>query len=169
MKNHLISTLTLTAVILGGMSVSSAQAPLFNAADTHELQTFQLNDDLVQCYQNATMAFVEWGKAHQNEKGKGDDDSTSKNASDVTISDMTAAFTKHPGLEAIFLSKGIAPRQYVDTMIVLIPGLTMVAMERQGHPSLKASPAVSPANLDYIRKNYDRLIKVVDQMSGPNQ
>jgi hypothetical protein len=169
MKNYVISTLVVIALMLGGVCAGSAQLAVFNAADTHELLAFQLNDDLVQRYHNATMAFIEWGKAHQNEKSKMDDDTTTKKMSDVTISDMTANLTRHPEVQAVFLSKGITPRQYIETMIVLMPGLAMVTMEREGHPSAKGSPVVSAPNLDYIRKNYDHLSKVLDEMSGPNQ
>jgi hypothetical protein len=169
MKNYLIRTLAVIVLVMGGVNASIAQKPLFNAADTHELLTFQLNDDLIERYHNATMAFIEWGKAHQNETFKDDDnDKTSKNASDTTISDMTAGFTKHPQFEIVMRSKGITPRQYVDTMLVLIPGLAMVAMDKQGMAH-KDSPIISAANIDYIKRNYDHLSKIANEMAGGNQ
>ena len=169
MKNYLISMLTLIALVLGGVDAGIAQKPLFNAADTHELLTFQLNDDLIGRYHNATMAFIEWGKAHQNEMAKDEDnDKTSKNASDTTISDMAAGLTKHPQFEIVMRSKGITPRQYVDTMLVFTTGLTMIAMEKQGMAH-KESPILSAANMDYIKRNYDRLSKIADEMAGGNQ
>ena len=169
MKKYLVGTLALIALVVCGAQPGFAQKAPFNPADTRELLAFQLNDDLIQRYHNATMAFIDYGKAHPNMKYPSDDEQTSKSEADITISDMTAAYSKHPEFGAMLLSKGITPRQYVETMIILVPGITVVAMEKEGHPSAKGSPIVSAANLDYIRKNYDRLSKVLGEMSGSDQ
>jgi hypothetical protein len=167
MKKHVCTTLVLFALMTGGLRTGLAQKPLFSAADTQELLSFRLTDDIVAHYHNATMAFAAWGKAHPNDVERDDDDQR-KDASDVTINDMVAHFNKHPRFEALMQSNGITPRQYIDTMFVLTSGLVLVDMEKEGHP-VKASPILSSANLDYIRKNHDHLEKIAQEMGGASQ
>jgi len=65
-------------------------------------------------------------------------------------------------------SNGITPRQYIDTVFVFTSGIIMVDMEKQGQAT-KPSPILSAANLDYIRKNHDRLEKIAKEMGGAGQ
>jgi hypothetical protein len=163
MKKHICTTLVLFAVMAGGLRTGLAQKPLFTAADTAELLSFRLTDDMVAHYYSATMAFTAWGKAHPNDIDRDDDDQKGD-----TINDMVAHFNKHPQFEALMRSNGISPRQYIDTMFVFTSGLVMVDMEKQGLPT-KPSPILSAANLDYIRKNHDHLEKIAQEMGGASQ
>jgi hypothetical protein len=160
MKKFACTTLVLFALMMSGTHPGFAQKPLFSAADTQELLSFRLTDDMVEHYRSATMAFAAWGKAHPKDVDKDDDD---KGASDVSISDMVSHFTKHPQFEILMRSNGITPRQYIDTMFVFTTGLIMVDMQKEGQAS-KPSPILSAANLDYIRKNHDRLEKIAKEM-----
>jgi hypothetical protein len=160
MKRFACTTLVLFALMMSGTHSGLAQKPLFSAADTQELLAFRLTDDMVEHYRSATMAFAAWGKAHPKDVDRDDDD---KGGSDATINDMVAHFNKHPQFELVMRSNGISPRQYVDTMMVLMSGLIMVDMQKEGQAT-KPSPILSAANLDYIRKNHDHLEKIAKEM-----
>jgi hypothetical protein len=165
MKRFACTTLVLFALLMSGTHPGLAQKPLFSAADTQELLSFRLTDDMVEHYRSATMAFTAWGKAHPKDIDRDDDDNK---GSDATISDMVAHFNKHPQFEALMRSNGITPRQYIDTMFVLTSGLVMVDMQKEGQ-AIKPSPILSTANLDYIRKNHDRLEKITKEMGEASQ
>ena len=160
MKRFACTTFVLLALTMSGTQAGVAQKPLFSAADTQELLSFRLTDDMVEHYRSATMAFAAWGKAHPKDVDKDDDD---KGGSDMSISDMASHFAKHPQFEMVMRSNGITPRQYIDTMFVLTTGLVMVDMQKEGQAT-KPSPILSAANLDYIRKNHDHLEKIAKEM-----
>jgi len=88
MKRHACTTLVLFALVAGGMRAGLARKPLFTAADTQELLSFRLTDDMVEHYRSATMAFAAWGKAHPNDVDKDDDDQKGD-----TINDMVSHFS----------------------------------------------------------------------------
>jgi hypothetical protein len=163
MKRHVCISFALIAMMIAGSQISVAQKPLFSAADTQELLAFKLTDQVVDGYYKGTMAVAAFAKAHPEMKFNDPDEN--KDASDTTISDMVAHFSKFPQFDSIMRSNGISTRQYVDTMMVLVPGMAMVDMERQGL-KFKPSPILSPANLDYIKKNHDHLTKIMTEMGG---
>ncbi len=112
--------------MMTGLRACVAQKPLFTAADTQELLAFKLTDSGIDGYYKATMAIAAFAKAHPNMKVEEAEDD--KKASDVTISDMDARYSKVPQCDAIMNSNGIATRQYVDTMRGRVPGMVMVDM-----------------------------------------
>src|SRR5579871_6998374 len=103
----------LTLLMLSGLRTASAQFQPFNAADTRELQAFRLTDDLVEHYRSATVALMEYGKAHPSENEDDNDKDSKKD--DVTLSDMVNGMSKAHFFVSILQSKGISPRQYVET------------------------------------------------------
>ncbi len=163
MKRYVGIALVLFALMVTGTRVGVAQKPLFTAADTQELLSFKLTDQGVDGYYKATMAVAAFAKAHPEMKFNDPDEN--KDASDTTLSDMVAHFSKFPQFDSIMRSNGISTRQYVDTMMVLVSGIVMVDMERQGL-KYKPSPIISAANLDYIKKNHDHLTKIMTEMGG---
>ncbi|HXC95163.1 MAG TPA: hypothetical protein VNU92_05650 [Edaphobacter sp.] len=163
MKRIVCAALVLFALMATGTSRGVAQKPLFTAADTQELLAFKLTDQGVENYYKATMAVGTWAKAHPNTKFHDDDEN--KDASDTTISDMVAHFSKFPQFDALMKSNGLTTRQYVDTFMILVPGLAMVDMEREGQ-KFKPSPIISAANVDYIRKNHDHITKLMTEMAS---
>ena len=64
MKKYFFSALAFVLLAFGGMRTASAQLHPFNDADTRELQSFRLNDDIVERYRSATLALMEYAKAH---------------------------------------------------------------------------------------------------------
>jgi len=163
MKKFVSATLVLFALMAASTRAGIAQKPLFTAADTQELLAFKLTDQNVDGYYKATMAVAAFAKAHPEMKFNDPDEN--KDASDTSLSDMVAHFSKFPQFDSIMKSNGISTRQYVDTMMVLVPGMVMVDMERQGM-KYKPSPILSAANLDYIKKNHDHLTKIMTEMGG---
>ena len=163
MKRYFGAALVLFALVVAGTFTGVAQKPLFTAADTQELLAFKLTDQGVDGYYKGTMAVAAFAKAHPEMKFNDPDEN--KDASDTTLSDMVAHFSKFPQFDSIMRSNGISTRQYVDTMMVLVSGMVMVDMELQGMKS-KPSPILSAANLDYIKKNHDHLTKIMTEMGG---
>ncbi len=168
MKRYLIPALALAVLMLGKTPSGVAQMQVYNDADSRELQAFRLTDDVVERYRSATMAFIDWGKAHPGVTLNDDKDDEKKKASDSTISDMAAHMSSIPQFQAILLSKGITARQYVETMLVLVTGMAFVDMERDGQ-KVNAAQGVSPANLDYVKRNHDHLTVILKQMAGTDQ
>ena len=165
MKKYLLSALALALLALGGLRTACAQLQPFNDADTRELQAFRLTDDLVEHYRSATVALLEYGKAHPSEN-KVDDDKDSKKG-DVTLSDMAAGMSRAHFFVSILQSKGISPRQYVETMLILVGGYSAIAMQREGQmATVKPSPIISAANLDYIKRNYDHISTLLASTNG---
>jgi hypothetical protein len=166
MKKCIFSVWVLTLLVVGGSRTACAQFQPFNEADTRELQAFRLNDDLVERYRNATLALMEYAKAHPS-KDDSDDEKASKKSPDLTLSDMVTGMSKAPQFTSLLQSKGISPRQYVETMLVLVGGYSAIAMQREGQmATVKPTAIISAANLDYIKRNYDHLSTLLAGMSG---
>jgi hypothetical protein len=168
MKRYFIPALALAVLTLGRVPAGVSQMQVYNDADSRELQAFRLTDDLVERYRSATMAFVDWGKAHPEAKDPDDKDDEKKKASDITISDMAAHMSSKPQFQAILISKGITARQYFETMLVLVTAMAAVDMEREGQ-KVGTVQGVSPANLDYVKRNHDHLTVILKQMAGTDQ
>lgn len=156
MRRYALSTIACAVLILAGAGASFAQSH-FNASDTHELQAFHLNDDIVQKYRNATAGLEEYTKTH-NGSDLGDD----REDEATDLSDMAAAYTKVAAIGSILKSKGITPRDYVKTMFILTSGYAVVSMQKSGMPVRRMPVEVSAENLEYIRRNYDRLKSLLD-------
>ena len=155
----------LTLLMLSGLHTASAQFQPFNAADTKELQAFRLTDDLVEHYRSATVALMEYGKAHPSEN-EVDDDKDSKKGH-VTLTDMVAGMSRAHQFVSILKSKGISPRQYIETMLILVGGYSAIAMQREGQiATVKPTPIISAANLDYIKRNYDHISTLLASTNG---
>ncbi len=164
MKKLFLSALALTLLMLGGLRTVRAQYQPFNDADTRELQAFRLSDEMVEHYRSATLALMEYSKAHPS-KDSSDDEKSSKK--ELTLSDMVAGMSRAPQFAPILQSKGISPRQYVETMIILVGGYSAIAMQREGQmANVKPTPIISTANLDYIKRNYDHLSTLLTSMAG---
>jgi hypothetical protein len=165
MKKYLFSATLILFLILSGLRTAFAQFQPFNAADTRELQAFRLTDDLVEHYRSATVALMEYGKAHPSES-EDDNDKDSKKG-DVTLSDMVNVMSKAHFFASILQSKGISPRQYVETMLILVGGYSAIAMQREGQTAtVRSSPVVSAANMDYIKRNYDHISTLLASTNG---
>ena len=165
MKKYFLLVLVFTLLAFGGMRTASAQLHPFNDADTRELQAFRLNDDIVERYRNATLALMEYAKAHPS-KDDSDDEKDSKKG-EPSISDLVSGMSKSPQLPSIMQSKGISPRQYVETMLVLVTGYSSASMKREGQQAaMKPSPIVSTVNMEYIKRNYDHLGTMRSSIAG---
>jgi hypothetical protein len=52
-------------------------------------------------------------------------------------------------------------------MIILVGGYGAIAMQREGQmATVKPTPIISAANLDYIKRNYDHLSTLLASTSG---
>jgi hypothetical protein len=163
MKKYSLS-LALALLLMGGLRTVCAQFQPFNDSDTRELQAFRLNDDLVEHYRSATVALMEYSKAHPSKDDSADDKDSKK---ELTLSDMVRGMSRAPQFEPILRSKGISPRQYIETMIILVGGYSAIAMQREGQmATVKPTPIISTANLDYIKRNYDHLSTLLASTSG---
>lgn len=148
----------LLCLAFGGLQTAFAQYRYFNAADTHELQSFRLNDDLVAKCQKAAMALTPVAKSHLGEtKGKA--------GQPVTIDDMVAKINSMPDAVAVLHSNGVTPRQYVETTIIAIAGYAQVQLQQAGHPIMHPSPILSAENADYIKQHLHEIGKLFPKTS----
>jgi hypothetical protein len=53
-------------------------------------------------------------------------------------------------------------------MLVLVTAMAAVDMEREGQ-KVGTVQGVSPANLDYVKRNHDHLTVILKQMAGTDQ
>ncbi len=169
MNRFTIGVMVCGVLMSAGAGMSSAQMgghSVFSAADTRDLRNFRLTDDLVQKYQKATSALIEYGKTHRSKddaEGKGHDDSGGN------ISDMVNSFSKVPQFELILHSTGITPKEYAETMLVLTTGYMVVGMQKQGQALGRMPEIVSAENTDYIKRNYDHLSKLLQSINGSGE
>ncbi len=63
----------------------------------------------------------------------------------------------------------MTPKEYADTMLVLSTGYAMVSMQKQGMAVSKMTDLVSAENSDYIKRNYDHLSKVLEQLNHASE
>jgi len=164
MKRYVLSALAISLLMISGARSARAQFPAFNDADTRELQAFQLNDGLVDHYRDATIAYSQYAKAHAIKDPV--DDAPVPKGHELTLTEMANGMAKAPQFEATLRSKGITPRQYIETMIILTAGLAGVDMEREGQIKVKPSPALSAANLQYIKQHHDHLEEVLKSLAS---
>jgi hypothetical protein len=168
MKKITIWAMVCAVFMAAGAGLSSAQMggnSVFNAADTRELKSFRLTDDMVQKFQKATNELIAYGKAHRSDGDK----NAKASDSGGNISDMVASFSKVPQFEVILHNTGITPKEYADTMLVLSTGYAMVSMQKQGAAVGRMPDLVSAENTDYIKRNYDHLSKVLEQLNHSSE
>jgi len=164
MKRFTLGAMVSVVMMVAGAGLSSAQMggnSVFNASDTRELKNFRLTDDMVQKFQKATNDLIAYGKAHRSDSDK----NAKASASGGNISDMVNSFSKVPQFETILHNTGMTPKEYADTMLVLSTGYAMVSMQKQGMAVSKMTDLVSAENSDYIKRNYDHLSKVLEQLN----
>lgn len=151
--------------VITALGQTTAERVPPSAAELQEIRNYRLSTDKLEKYVAASKRLITLAKTHPEIRSVTEIESIA-NKIDDTIALMESKFPQ--AANAIQIS-GLTVREYFLTGISLLATTIAVALKKQGQmKERKVAAAVSPENLAFVEQNYDKIEKMIRDLSQMN-